>query len=175
MYGAAESRALTGSQTAQLETFHNSCMRRTMGRYRGTGGPSTAELLDVTWQMPISQLLSRHRVRWLGHAQSVKSHRVDHMQPSGPHATCLLLIGLLWVGLGLGLGGSGWPAACLRAGGTCGGARDWNQDHQSTTPRTAWWCMTCTSTSPTRPSVQHPAMVVPAHLLSMPSTFNSYY
>ena len=24
-----------------------------MGRYRGTGGPSTAELLDVTGQMPI--------------------------------------------------------------------------------------------------------------------------
>ena len=43
-------------------------MRRMMGRYRGTGGPSTAELVDVTGQMPISQLLSRHRVRWLGHA-----------------------------------------------------------------------------------------------------------
>ena len=39
MYGAAESWALTGSQAAQLETFHNSCMRRMMGRYRGTGGP----------------------------------------------------------------------------------------------------------------------------------------
>ena len=43
-------------------------MRRMMGRYRGTGGPSTAELLDMTGQMPTSQLLSRHRVRWLGHA-----------------------------------------------------------------------------------------------------------
>ena len=43
-------------------------MRRMMGRYRGTGGPSTAELLDMTGQMPISQLLSRHRVRWLGHS-----------------------------------------------------------------------------------------------------------
>ena len=68
MNGAAESWALTGSQAAQLETFHNACMRRMMGRYWGTGGPSTAELLDVTGQMPISQLLSRHRVRWLGHA-----------------------------------------------------------------------------------------------------------
>ena len=67
MYGAAESWALTGSQAAQLETFHNSCMRSMMGRYRGTGGPSTAELLDGTG-MPISQLRSRHRVRWLGHA-----------------------------------------------------------------------------------------------------------
>ena len=35
---------------------------------QGTGGPSTAELLDGTGQMPISQILSRHRVRWLGHA-----------------------------------------------------------------------------------------------------------
>ena len=65
MYVAAESWALTGSQAAQLETFRNSCMRRMLGRYRG---PSTAELLDGTGQMPISQLLSRHRVRWLGHA-----------------------------------------------------------------------------------------------------------
>ena len=43
-------------------------MRRMMGRYRGTGGPSTAELLDATGQMPITLLLSRHRVKWLGHA-----------------------------------------------------------------------------------------------------------
>ena len=45
-----------------------SCMRRMMGRYQGIGSPSTAELLDVTGQIPITQLLSRHRVRWLGHA-----------------------------------------------------------------------------------------------------------
>ena len=48
-----------GLPGCQLETFHNSCMRRMMGRYRGTGGPSTAELLGVAGQMPISQLLSR--------------------------------------------------------------------------------------------------------------------
>ena len=47
MYGAAESWTLMGSQAAQLETFHNSCM---MGRYRGTGGPSTVELLARTGQ-----------------------------------------------------------------------------------------------------------------------------
>ena len=35
MYGAAESWALTGSQAAQLETFHNSYMHRMMGRYQG--------------------------------------------------------------------------------------------------------------------------------------------
>ena len=43
-------------------------MRRMMGRYRGVGGPSTAELLGVTGQMFLSQLLSHHKVRWLGHA-----------------------------------------------------------------------------------------------------------
>ena len=35
-----------------------------MGRYRGLGGPSTAELLDMSGQVSITQLLSRHRVRW---------------------------------------------------------------------------------------------------------------
>ena len=67
-YGVAESWALAGSQAAQLETFHNSCMRGMMGWYRGTGGPSIAELLDVNGQMPITKLLSRHMVGWLGHA-----------------------------------------------------------------------------------------------------------
>ena len=86
MYGAAESWALTGSQAAQLETFHNSCMRRMMGRYRGTGGPSTAELLDAAGQMPISQLLSRHRVRWLGHAaRKPETTIVNHLLAACRH------------------------------------------------------------------------------------------
>ena len=50
-----------------IKTFHNSCMRRIMG-YRGLGGPSTAELLCVTGQVPITKVLSHYRVRWLGHA-----------------------------------------------------------------------------------------------------------
>ena len=44
------------------------CMRCMIGRHRGLGGPATAELLDVTGQKSVTQLLSRHRVRWLGHA-----------------------------------------------------------------------------------------------------------
>jgi len=67
-YGAAESWALTSSQAAQLETFHNDCLRRMMGQCRGLGGPSTAELLSTTSQVSITRLLRRHRVRWLGHA-----------------------------------------------------------------------------------------------------------
>ena len=78
-YGAAESWALTSSQAAQLETFHSSCVRRVMGRYRGIGGPSTAELLDATGQVPITQLLSRHRVRWLGHARKPETTMVDQL------------------------------------------------------------------------------------------------
>ena len=64
-YGAAESWALMSSL---LETFHTPCMRRMMGWCQGLGGPSTAELLGVTGQVPITQLLSRHSDRWLGHA-----------------------------------------------------------------------------------------------------------
>ena len=85
MYGAAESWALTGSQAAQLETFHNSCMRRMLGRYRGTGGPSTTELLEVTRQMPISQLLRRHMVGWLGRRSPQAGDH--HRQPT---AACRL-------------------------------------------------------------------------------------
>ena len=43
-------------------------MRLMMGQHRGQGGPSTADLLDVTGQVPITHLLSRHRVRQMGHA-----------------------------------------------------------------------------------------------------------
>ena len=32
MYGAAESWALTEAQGAQLETFHNGCLRQMMGQ-----------------------------------------------------------------------------------------------------------------------------------------------
>ena len=38
------------------------------GRHRQLSSHSKAELLDMAGQMPISQLLSRHRVWWLGHA-----------------------------------------------------------------------------------------------------------
>ena len=41
-YGAAESWARTSSRAAQLETFHNSCMCRRMGRYWGLGGPGSS-------------------------------------------------------------------------------------------------------------------------------------
>ena len=35
MYGAAESWALAEAQGAQLETFHNGCLRQMMGLHRG--------------------------------------------------------------------------------------------------------------------------------------------
>ena len=54
-----------GSQAAQLQTFRNSCVHAHDGPVLGLGGPFAAELLDVTGQVPITQILSR---RWLGHA-----------------------------------------------------------------------------------------------------------
>ena len=50
MYGAAESRALTEAQGAQLKTLHNGCLRQMMGLHRGPDGLSTAELLARTSQ-----------------------------------------------------------------------------------------------------------------------------
>ena len=85
------------------QTFHNSCMRRMMGRYRGIGGPSTAELLDGTGKMPITQLLSHHRVRWLGHAarkpDTTRSSNCCRLHPDArpvgrPHCTWMEFLGL---------------------------------------------------------------------------------
>ena len=63
MYGAAESWALTEAQGAQLETFHNGCLRQMMGLHRGPDGPSTAELLARTGQANMADHMRRHRVR----------------------------------------------------------------------------------------------------------------
>ena len=56
------------SQGAQLETFHNGCLRQMMGLHRGPDGPSTAELLARSGQANMADHMRRHRVRWLGHA-----------------------------------------------------------------------------------------------------------
>ena len=77
--------------------YSMSC-RGASGRYRGRGGPSTAELLSVTEQVSISQLLSRHWVRWLGHAarkpettivnQLLHAYSIPGRRPVGrPHYT----------------------------------------------------------------------------------------
>ena len=60
--------ALTEAQGAQLETFHNDCLRQMMGLHRGPDGPSTAELLARTSQANMADHMRRLRVRWLGHA-----------------------------------------------------------------------------------------------------------
>ena len=61
MYGTAESWALTEAQGAQLETFHNGCLRQMMGLHRGPDG-STAELLARTGQANMADHMRRHRV-----------------------------------------------------------------------------------------------------------------
>ena len=55
---------LPGSPTGDLPQLLHA---RMMGQHRGLGGPSTAELLDVTGQVSITQLLSSHRFMRLGH------------------------------------------------------------------------------------------------------------
>jgi len=99
LYGAAESWALTEAQGAQLETFHNGCLRQMMGLHRGPDGPSTAELLARTGQANMADHMRRHRVRWLGHAarkpndvmvkQLLFAHSIPgHPRPLGrPHLT----------------------------------------------------------------------------------------
>ena len=59
---------LTEAQGAQLEAFHNGCLRQMMGLHRGPDGPSTAELLARTGQANMADHMRWHRVRWLGHA-----------------------------------------------------------------------------------------------------------
>ena len=41
VYGAAESWAPTEAQGAQLETFHNACLRQMLGLHHCPDGPST--------------------------------------------------------------------------------------------------------------------------------------
>ena len=53
MHRAAASWALSKAQGAQLETFHNGCLKQMMGLHRGPDGPSTTELLARTGQTSI--------------------------------------------------------------------------------------------------------------------------
>ena len=53
---------------SHMEIFHAACLRSMVGLRRGPTCPSTTELLSETNQQPPAQLLSSHRVRWLGNA-----------------------------------------------------------------------------------------------------------
>ena len=105
-YGAGEHAlivyiklALTEAQGAQLEIFHNGCLRQMMGLHRGPDGLSTAELLARTGQANMADHMRWHRVRWLGHAtrkphdvmvkQLLFAHSIPgHPRPTGrPHLT----------------------------------------------------------------------------------------
>ena len=79
-----------------MEAFRNSGKRRMMGRYRGTEGPTTAKLLNVTGQMPISQILkppqgqvARARSPQAGdhYCQSIAACRLHPGSPQTPHYT----------------------------------------------------------------------------------------
>ncbi len=66
MYGAVESWALTESQLHRMSVFHTTCLRRILGVARMDMVPN--EELCARAGMPgMAELLSRHRLRWLGH------------------------------------------------------------------------------------------------------------
>ena len=67
LYGAAESWALTAAQTRRLDAFHTTCLRRLLGTRRREGGISNREVYAATGMQPLSNLLRKHRLRWLGH------------------------------------------------------------------------------------------------------------
>ena len=46
---------------AQLEAFHNACLRQVSGLHYGPDGPSTAELLVTTAQTSMADLLRQRR------------------------------------------------------------------------------------------------------------------
>ena len=66
LYGAAECWAPTESQLHRMCVFHNTCLRRILGVSRLDRVPN--EALFARAGVPcLSELLRRHRLRWLGH------------------------------------------------------------------------------------------------------------
>ena len=65
--GGAELWAPTGSQLRQLDAFNATCLRQILGIRRGPLMIRNAELYVITHQPSMTALLSKHRLRWLGH------------------------------------------------------------------------------------------------------------
>ena len=68
LYGGAESWAPTQAQLQSLDACNTTWLRRMLHIRRGPHMMSNAQLHALTKQLPISDLLCRHRLRWLGHA-----------------------------------------------------------------------------------------------------------
>ena len=68
LYGAAESWALSQGQLSRLDAFNAKCLRRILGvQQRHPAMMPNAEVYALTKQPAISDLLRKHRLRWLGH------------------------------------------------------------------------------------------------------------
>ena len=68
LYGAAESWALGQAQTDRLDAFNATCLRRILGvQHRHPTMMRNEEVYAATQQPAISDLLRKHRLRWLGH------------------------------------------------------------------------------------------------------------
>ena len=74
LYGAAESWALTESQVHRLSVFHTTCLRRIM-RVSRLDMVSNEELCSRAGMPCMAELLSRHRLRWLGHLARMPNER----------------------------------------------------------------------------------------------------
>ena len=74
LYGAAESWALTESQLHRMCMFHNTCLRRILGVAR-LDMVSNVELFERAGMPCFSELLRRHRLRWLGHVARMPNER----------------------------------------------------------------------------------------------------
>jgi hypothetical protein len=87
--GAAVSWALTESQLHRMSMFHNTCLRRIMGIARLHMGLN-GELFEGAGMPCLSELLRRHRLRWLGHVARMPNERwakqllFAHEVPGGP-------------------------------------------------------------------------------------------
>ena len=68
LYGAAESWALGQAQMDRLDAFNATCLRRILGvQHRHPTMMRNVEVYAATKQPAISDLLRKHRLRWLGH------------------------------------------------------------------------------------------------------------
>ena len=68
LYGAAESWALGQAQQDRLDAFNATCLRRILGvQHRHPAMMRNAEVYAATQHPALSDLLRKHRLRWLGH------------------------------------------------------------------------------------------------------------
>ena len=77
-YGGAEAWALSQTQRARLDAFHTRQLRRIAGVQRGEGEPSNADVYARTKSGPVTALVAKARLRWLGHVARMDKGCLTH-------------------------------------------------------------------------------------------------